>query len=292
MHTDNHAELSQDPPVSAQSDLHWSFDHGFARAVQNFQSRLLAKESVLSLAVFPSADVNLASHHHLRYISSKDMIAPFFETEIVKRVIVILAVVHKDAKVIAIDRKLTNGPDMILRVRIRPEVDRIIDSNIVVEFRLPPGEDNIYQAPPPLPSASPLERLGYEADFPFLGFESALMQVHDYARGNSRASFSALSSVNTKYAFVSTFNHLWVLQMRNDGNSGSENIMVSPCFYANSTMPHVSFVVAYVLHLVIEDMIARPDNYTSPRGNLLATEGPDCMPPVLSTHVDNNSGAV
>ncbi|PIA16886.1 hypothetical protein COEREDRAFT_97164 [Coemansia reversa NRRL 1564] len=282
IHTDKHIELPLYPVVSAAPNPQWCFDYRFVRMVEVFQDEMLFKHHVLSICRFPSASRNTANYHHPRYFADKHGVGSFFKAEVVKRAIMIIAMAHNDARILAIDGHLPDDADMFLRVCISPEVDKIIESKVVVEFGLSPEHINKFRAPFPLPSASPLERLQYKAAFPLLGFESVLQQAHFYARDKSSAP-SVFSSVNTKYAIVTTFNELWVLQMHDDGAGDSDRIVVSSCFWVNNATPHISFVVAYVLHLVIEDMMANPDDYASPVSDLLATEGEDSVPPVLKS---------
>ncbi|KAJ2083860.1 hypothetical protein H4R24_000512 [Coemansia sp. RSA 988] len=221
-----------------------------------------SKKALLSSVIFPSAD-DLKNPIHPRYVASKHDIALFFKAEIARRALMILAVIYECSKVLTTNGHLTDDAGMLLRVCIRPEIDKVIESNIVVLFRLPLDEYFMKRVPCPLPSASPLEKLRFEADFPSLEFESELVQACAYARDKSRALSSDLSSVNSKYAFATTFNRLWVLQMHN----------------------------SYVLNLAIEDMIENPDNYTSPSDNPVRPESPASEPLVFSKRTtDNNDG--
>ncbi|PIA13710.1 hypothetical protein COEREDRAFT_11114, partial [Coemansia reversa NRRL 1564] len=304
---EKHKKPSLHSVRSALARPELTFDHDFVHLVESFQAESLANYPALLEFIFPPGPVNLENHRRPRYIRDEHKIGPFFQAEVFQRAKMILAHAHSSAKVYIIEGHPTNHADMFVHVCIRTAPDTIIKTNIVVEFKLPPGSDQVYQVPVPLPSARPCEKLPFYANFPSSRFELALQQAYIYACDRSRDP-RGVSAVNPKYAFVSTFNGLWVLQMgsgsggndssdsnddssSNDGSDSSSDqnrIVVSPCFLANNTTPHVSFAVAYVIHLVIEDMMARPNNYVPPVRDLAATEDEDSVPPWLPRNSGNS----
>ncbi|PIA17394.1 hypothetical protein COEREDRAFT_7360 [Coemansia reversa NRRL 1564] len=289
LRVDKHKKPSLHSVRSALADPRWSVDCRFVRAVDYFQEELLEQHHELLRHVFPPKSEDPASHQDPRWLENEHKIGPFFRAEVFKRAKIIVEELHSGAKVFAVDRHPTNGADMFVYVCIRTAADIIIKTNAIVKFMLPPGLDRTCQLPIPSPSVSLIELLAYDAAFSSSRFESALRQAYVYARDRTRILRNTLS-VNTRFAFVSTFNGLWILQI-SSGSNDQDSVAVSPCFAANNTTPHVSFAVAYVLHLVIEDMMARPENYAPPVSDLATTEDKDSMAPQPPRCSGNSCGS-
>ncbi|KAJ2609410.1 hypothetical protein H4S08_004066, partial [Coemansia sp. RSA 1365] len=245
---DNHKKPSLYSVRSALASPELIFNYDFVHAVDYFQEEMLEQHHELLRHVFPPKSENPASHQDPRWLENEHKIGPFFRAENFKRAKIIVKELHSGAKVFAVDGRPTNGTDMFLCVRTYNAAGSTVESNIVVEFKLPPGLDQVYWIPAPLPAAGPHEKLAFYTSFPSSRFELALQQAYTYACDRSRDP-QGVSSVNPNYAFVSTFNGLWVLQMgsgsggndSSDSSNSSSNrnrIALSSCFLADNTTPH------------------------------------------------------
>ncbi|KAJ2349357.1 hypothetical protein GGF43_004424 [Coemansia sp. RSA 2618] len=130
--------------------------------------------------------------------------------------------------------------------------------------------------------------------------KSVVGQVHADARDTTKACLPYVKRwLNVDYAFISTFNNLWVLRFEKDSaerrdastvearpsemdarklHDSASRIFVSPCFRADSKQPHIAFAVANTLVKVVGAVYSNPEAYARQDAVRVATHGDFVIP--------------
>ncbi|KAJ2358722.1 hypothetical protein GGF43_000630 [Coemansia sp. RSA 2618] len=291
-------------------------DDGVVEETEQLQKDALRDHHRLKNNRFPQAKFPGRTAQPPRYVEKESALGPVFETEILARAFKILEAVRPFATARVCHGDETNHADMFVVVKVDVEGEPARESAVLVELKLPPGVNNIKPVPACEDEANGFEFVAAKAKMLSAKFtKSVVGQVHADARDTTKACFvDVRGRLNVDYAFVSTFNDLWVLRFEKDPTEseaqdaacamaaevywgaatnetytgyveaqklrdGASRVYVSPRFRADSKQPHIAFAVANTLAKVADAMVANPGAYTRQDTLRAATYGDTVIPP-------------
>ncbi|KAJ2358721.1 hypothetical protein GGF43_000629 [Coemansia sp. RSA 2618] len=276
-------------------------DDGVVEETKQFQEDVLQEHGLLWKNRFPQAKFPGQTMQPLRYVMAESALGSIFETEILARAFKILEAVRPFATAIVVRGDEAGHEGMYIVVAVNAVDKTIRESAVLVKLKLPQGEDVVKSVPVCEDDTNVFNVVASQAEMFSAEFaEGVIGQAHAGARDTTKACLPDVKRwLNVDYAFVSTFNDLWVLRFEKDPterrdastaearssemdarkhHDSASRVFVSPRFCADARSPHIAFVVANTLARVVDAIYNNPEAYARQDAVRVATHGDFVIP--------------
>ncbi|KAJ2136225.1 hypothetical protein IW136_003982 [Coemansia sp. RSA 678] len=268
-------------PVLGLPDADVICDFDITYCIQDFQAQALYQHSELqNVQILLRPAVLGMTDNHPRFLAREEDLANYIGSEILEPVQAIIDKVNPGVLVQGQVGSATDHADYFIVVTV--EAGRgSRRSAIPVEFKMPYG-----LAKAPKPRSRVDGAYSGESDFDYqmcmaglptadhgrlaIGEQlQAYMRVRDIV---AHTPANIAGCLNGKYGILTDYNQTWVVEFEplstNSGNRSDDNlteslnIIVSDRFVVGDVKPHMAFVYAYVVNVVVKNIQANPRTYS------------------------------